>query len=100
MALWLCRTHTAPSLSKRGPVPLRLPGDIVAGPPPQPVISDGRARLLYELRLTNVAPIPIEVVARCYTRSEAVPLGDVIKFSMIGLADSISFSLIVWGIPG
>jgi len=37
--------------------------DIVAGPAPQPVVADGRTDLLYELHLTNVAPIPIEVVA-------------------------------------
>jgi murein DD-endopeptidase len=40
-----------------------FPVDIVAGPMPQPVMADGRAHLLYELHLTNVAPIPIEVVA-------------------------------------
>jgi hypothetical protein len=40
-----------------------FPVDIVAGQMPQPVTADGRARLNYELHLTNVAPIPIEVVA-------------------------------------
>lgn len=40
-----------------------FPVDIVAGPAPQLVMADGRAHLLYELHLTNVAPIPIEVVA-------------------------------------
>lgn len=40
-----------------------FPVDIVAGPAPQLVMADGRARLLYELHLTNFAPIPIEVVA-------------------------------------
>jgi hypothetical protein len=40
-----------------------FPVDIVAGPRPQLVMADGRAHLLYELHVTNVAPIPIEVVA-------------------------------------
>ena len=40
-----------------------FPVDIVAGPAPQVVMADARAHLLYELHLTNVAPIPIEVVA-------------------------------------
>lgn len=40
-----------------------FPVDVVAGPTPQAVMADGRAHLLYELHLTNVAPIPIEVVA-------------------------------------
>jgi murein DD-endopeptidase len=53
-----------------------FPVDIVPGPmPPQPVIADGRTRLLYELHLTNVAPIPIEVVALdVYGDEGAVPL--------------------------
>jgi len=38
-----------------------FPVDIVAGPPPQPVMADGRAWLLYELHLTNFAPLPIEL---------------------------------------
>ena len=40
-----------------------FPVDIAVGPAPQAVIADGRAHLVYELHLTNVAPIPIEVVA-------------------------------------
>jgi len=52
-----------------------FPVDIVAGPIPQPVMTDGRARLLYELHLTNVAPIPIEVVALdVYGDDGAMPL--------------------------
>lgn len=38
-----------------------FPVDIVAGPPPQPVMADGRAHLLYELHLTNYAPLAIEL---------------------------------------
>jgi murein DD-endopeptidase len=38
-----------------------FPVDIVAGPPPQPVASEGRTWLLYELHLTNYAPLPIEL---------------------------------------
>jgi murein DD-endopeptidase MepM/ murein hydrolase activator NlpD len=38
-----------------------FPVDIIAGPSPQPVMADGRSRLLYELHLTNFAPLPIEV---------------------------------------
>ena len=40
-----------------------FPVDIVVGPPPQPVASEGRTWLLYELHLTNYAPLPIEVTA-------------------------------------
>ena len=40
-----------------------FPVDIIVGPAPQPVMADGRVYLLYELHLTNVAPIPIEVVS-------------------------------------
>jgi murein DD-endopeptidase len=40
-----------------------FPVNIVAGPRPQLVMADGRGHLLYELHVTNVAPIPIEVVA-------------------------------------
>jgi hypothetical protein len=40
-----------------------FPVDIVAGPPPQPVSSDGRSWLLYELHLTNYAPLPIELTS-------------------------------------
>lgn len=40
-----------------------FPVDITAGPAPQPVMVDGRIRLVYELHLTNVAPIPIEIIA-------------------------------------
>jgi hypothetical protein len=38
-----------------------FPVDIVAGPPPQPVASEDRTWLLYELHLTNYAPLPIEL---------------------------------------
>lgn len=40
-----------------------FPVDIVAGPPPQPVSSDGRSWLVYELHLTNYAPLPIELTS-------------------------------------
>lgn len=36
--------------------PTAFPIEISAGKPPQAVMADGRARLLYELRLTNFAP--------------------------------------------
>jgi murein DD-endopeptidase len=39
-----------------------FPVDIVAGPLPQPVMADGRTWLLYELHLTNFAPLPIELI--------------------------------------
>jgi len=38
-----------------------FPVDILAGPPPHPVMADGRVRLLYELHITNFAPLPIEM---------------------------------------
>ena len=38
-----------------------FPVDIIAGPSPQPVMADGRIRLLYELHLTNFAPLSIEL---------------------------------------
>jgi len=38
-----------------------FPVDIVAGPPPQPIASEGRTWLVYELHLTNYAPLPIEL---------------------------------------
>jgi murein DD-endopeptidase len=38
-----------------------FPVDIVAGPPPQPVASEDRTWLVYELHLTNYAPLPIEL---------------------------------------
>lgn len=40
-----------------------FPVDITDGPAPQPVNVDGRLRLIYELHLTNIAPIPIEILA-------------------------------------
>ncbi len=40
-----------------------FPVDITPGPSPQPVMVDGRQRLVYELHLTNAAPIPIEILA-------------------------------------
>jgi len=38
-----------------------FPVDIIAGPAPHPVMADGRIQLLYELHLTNFAPLPIEM---------------------------------------
>jgi murein DD-endopeptidase len=38
-----------------------FPVDIIAGPSPQPVMADGHLHLLYELHLTNFAPLPIEL---------------------------------------
>ena len=38
-----------------------FPVDIVAGPPPQPVMVNGRSALVYELHLTNYASLPIGV---------------------------------------
>src|SRR6267142_21942 len=40
-----------------------FPVNIVAGPPPQPVVADGRIQLNYELQVTNFAPLPIELTA-------------------------------------
>jgi murein DD-endopeptidase len=39
-----------------------FPVDIIAGPAPQPVMADGRLRLLYELHLTNFSANPIELL--------------------------------------
>ena len=39
-----------------------FPAWIAAGPLPRPVLADGRSHLVYELHLTNVAPIPIELL--------------------------------------
>ena len=39
------------------------PVDVRASLGPQPVMVDGRARLLYELHLTNFSPKPIEPIA-------------------------------------
>ena len=39
-----------------------LPVNIIAGPAPQPVMADGRIHLIYELHLTNFAPLAIELV--------------------------------------
>ncbi|HEX4809586.1 MAG TPA: peptidoglycan DD-metalloendopeptidase family protein [Bryobacteraceae bacterium] len=51
-------------LPLRGPAESHsgFPVDIIAGPAPQPVMVDGRIRLVYELHLINVAPIPIELL--------------------------------------
>jgi murein DD-endopeptidase len=38
-----------------------FPVDIIAGPAPQAMVVDGRARVAYELRFTNFAPFPIEL---------------------------------------
>lgn len=39
-----------------------FPVDITPGPAPQPVMADGRARLVYELHLTNFSASPIEIL--------------------------------------
>jgi peptidase M23-like protein len=39
-----------------------FPVDITAGPAPQPVMADGRTRLLYELHLTNFSASPVELL--------------------------------------
>lgn len=39
-----------------------FPVDITSGPPPQPVMVNGSIHLVYELHLTNVAPIPIDLL--------------------------------------
>ena len=41
--------------------PTAFPIEVSAGKPPQAVMADGRARLLYELRLTNFAPRAVTV---------------------------------------
>ena len=38
-----------------------FPVDIVPGPPPRPVMADGKLHLLYELHFTNYAPLPVEL---------------------------------------
>jgi len=69
-ASWLFLSQRGLAQSHSG-----FPMDIVAGPMPQPVMDGGRARLLYELHITNVAPIPIEVVALdVYGDDGAMPL--------------------------
>lgn len=40
-----------------------FPVHIIVGSAPQPVMADGQLHLLYELHLTNFAPVPIEVKA-------------------------------------
>lgn len=40
---------------------LPIPLDIIAGPSPQPLAANGRAHLLYELRVTNFGAKPIEL---------------------------------------
>ena len=52
LALLYCAVSPAQSHSG-------FPVDITPGPPPQPVMVNGSIHLVYELRLTNVAPIPI-----------------------------------------
>ena len=49
------------SLQSLAQSPSAFPIDITAGRAPQPVMADGRSRLLYELRLTNFSPKPIEL---------------------------------------
>ena len=69
-ASWLFLSQRGLAQSHSG-----FPMDIVAGPMPQPVMDGGRARLLYELHITNVGPIPIEVVALdVYGDDGAMPL--------------------------
>src|SRR5436305_10880441 len=40
-----------------------FPVAIAAGPRPQPVMVNGKKHLVYELHLTNIAPIPIEILS-------------------------------------
>jgi murein DD-endopeptidase MepM/ murein hydrolase activator NlpD len=55
LALLYCLTSVAQSHSG-------FPVDITSGPPPQPVLVNGFRHLVYELRVTNVAPIPIDLL--------------------------------------
>jgi murein DD-endopeptidase MepM/ murein hydrolase activator NlpD len=54
---------TVLSLQGRAQTHSAFPVDIVPGPAPQPVMADGRARVLYELHLTNFSARPIELLA-------------------------------------
>jgi hypothetical protein len=55
--------------------PSAFPIDISAGPPPQPVMADGRTRLLYELRLTSFTSKPIELTGLdVFSGEDARPL--------------------------
>jgi murein DD-endopeptidase len=51
-----------------------FPVDITTGPAPQPLMVDGRIRLVYELHLTNFAPWPIEVTGIDVFGNGASPL--------------------------
>jgi hypothetical protein len=52
-----------------------FPVAVTAGPLPKPVIVNGRNHLVYELHLTNVAPIPIEIISLdIYGDDEGKPL--------------------------
>ena len=52
-----------------------FPVDIIPGPSPQPVMADGRARLLYELHLTNFSASPIELLALDVFGDQGTALG-------------------------
>jgi len=52
-----------------------FPVNVVAGPPPQPVVADGRIQLNYELQLANFAPLPIELTAIDVPGGGATSLG-------------------------
>jgi hypothetical protein len=58
-----------------------FPIDVVPGPAPQPVVADGRTRMIYELHVTNYAPLPVEVTA-----VEVLGAGDAVLASIKGPA--------------
>ena len=63
-------------------VPIRAPSqthsgfpiDVTAGPSPQPVMAYGQRHLLYELHVTNFAPLPIEMTRLEIRGDGAAPL--------------------------
>jgi hypothetical protein len=54
-----------------------FPVDIIAGPAPQPFMADGREHLLYELHLTNYAPLPIELTGIDVFGDATTPLASI-----------------------
>src|SRR5215469_13472737 len=58
----------------RGQTHSGFPVDIIAGPAPHPLLADGRIHLLYELHITNFAPLPIELKAVDVFGDGATPL--------------------------
>jgi murein DD-endopeptidase len=54
--------------------PSAFPVDITAARTPQPVMADGRTRLLYELHLTNFSPSPVELLGLDVFGDGAAPL--------------------------